>query len=177
MSGSNNESLQLPRLPAAFWTLGEQISQSWQGLLQILDQEWKALENVDLAALWQISEAKNRQAEKIEALEKRLNAAVDSILARCGSTPGAERWGRILTMLQHDDVGRLQSWMARVRDMKCEVREINSRHTRWLAGQLRLIDQLTGILTGKSQEKSPVYSPKGRPCKPGCLVYQGTEVA
>ncbi len=177
MNRPDNESSRLPRFPSAFWSLGDRVLESWRGLLLLLDEEWKALEKVDLTSLWRLSEAKNRQAEEIAAQEKRLNTIIDNILSKCGSTPGANRWSTILLMLQHGDASRLQTWMAEVKRLRFEVKEINRRHINWLNNQLKLVDQLTDILMGRTRETAPVYSPQGRLGKPDRMIYQRREVA
>ncbi len=176
MKSPDFEIRRLPQLPPGFWRLCGQISESCEGLLLLLRKEWHVLQKAELVQLWKISEEKIRTVDRIKALEQTLNSAVDEILTRCGVETGGSRWSRLLTLLNDKDVERMQSWLAQMRILRKEIFEVNKRHMKWLGSQIELVQQLTGILSGKASQRPSVYSPKGRLAHGISGIFQRTEV-
>jgi flagellar biosynthesis/type III secretory pathway chaperone len=149
----------LPPLPVAFWRSTDVILKAWKDLEEILSEEWDALRVRDLTRIWQVAEKKKRQTAQVQELESRLVAFVDRILAHYGSTGGEIRWNKVRRILHQKDVAPLEAWRASREESWRHVLAVNERHQQWMEDQVTVVRALAEIVSGRGQEKSPLYGP------------------
>ncbi|MGQ9499586.1 MAG: hypothetical protein ACUVQ6_04380 [Dissulfurimicrobium sp.] len=157
-------------LPRSFWGVADSVRQSWKDMRSILVEEWRVLRSGDFMPLVEIAEKKRRQAEKISEAERTIAAMADRILEMCGIDGGIDgvdkkegRWNMLMRLVNNTDVSSLDSWLTEIRLLRQEVILMNQRHDQWIRGQIRMVRDMLGVITGgeRSREMS-TYGPTAR---------------
>lgn len=157
----------LPVLPRAFWGFADSVRESWRDMRSILIEEWRILRSGDFMSLVDISEKKKRQAEMITETEGAIAALADRILEMCGiesaGDNGNGRWDMLARLVNKADVFGLELWMTEIRLLRQEVMLMNQRHEKWVRGQINMVHDMLGVLTGGGRRSEmSTYGPTAR---------------
>ncbi len=164
LKGSPNTGLSagsLPMLPVQFWQMAREVTRAWEGMLGILEKEWKALQNGRTDQLWKVTEEKKRHFRLIEDKEKRIFSVVDHILEKLKAPSGKDRWNSLRRAVTMPDRAKLEEWLSDINLKRKEAIERNRRHHDWIEEQLEMTRRLSSLLRGDNLEKPVTYDQSG----------------
>ena len=132
----------------------------YQDLLDALEMERKSIIDIDVDALWKISEQKGRIARKIEKKQQQILEELEDLPVQYGMDISPSDTQKILEMLPKEIKERLSKVQPTLGTLKEEIRMRLKENKGYIGEYLTVLDEIIGVVadTGK---RNPVYN-RGR---------------
>ena len=136
----------------------------YNDLLEVLDWEKKSILNLDVDALWKISDQKKKLSIKIEAVRQSiLNVLTDASIPHDMDLVSFQT-SKVLGMMPEPIRERLGKAHVTLVSLKNEIRGRLEENKRFVGEYLDVLDELIGIITGNGST-GPIYGRRPHPEK------------
>jgi len=147
----------------------------YQDLLDALETERKSIINIDVDALWEISEKKSRIARKIEKKQQQILVQLKGMPVRYGMYISSIDAQKILDLLPNEIKERLKKVKVTLGTLKKEIQVRLKENKGYVGEYLTVLDEIIGVVadTGK---QNPVYNRGRRAGNPATHLFLHREV-
>jgi len=146
----------------------------YQELLDALDQERKTIIDIDVDALWKISEQKNKIARKIEQIYQRMLKLLDELSIAYHPASVSFDSSKVFSLMPTPVKERLHKAHVTLVTLKNEAGVRLSENRRYVEAYLTVFDELIGIITQAGLQK-PVYDRSRYPAKSSTHLFLNRE--
>ena len=147
----------------------------YQDLLDVLEQEKKAIMDIDLDALWKISDKKQKTALKLEAVRSNILDTLTRASISHDMDAASFQPSKILPLLPEKTAERLQKVNVTLVALKNDIQGLLTENKRFVGEYLGVLDELIGIITNVEHSK-PVYGKNTHPQNMATNVFLHREV-
>ena len=147
----------------------------YQDLLDALEMERKSIINIDVDALWKVSEQKSRIARKIEKKQQQILVQLEDLPVRYGMDISSIDAQKILDLLPNEIKERLKKVKVTLGTLKKETQVRLKENKGYVGEYLTVLDEIIGVVadTGK---QNPVYNRGRRAGNPATHRFLHREV-
>jgi hypothetical protein len=147
----------------------------YQDLLDALETERKSIINIDVDALWKVSEKKSRIARKIEKKQQQILVQLEGLPVRYGMDISSIDAQKILDLLPNEIKERLKKVKVTLGTLKKEIQVRLKENKGYVGEYLTVLDEIIGVVvdTGK---QNPVYNRGRRAGNPATHLFLHREV-
>ena len=147
----------------------------YRELSDLLDQERKTILDIDVDALWRISEQKNDIARKIEGLQRQVLALLDDLSIAHDMDIDSFDGSQVFHLMPNPVKERLHKAHVTLLTLKHETGVRLAENKRYVEEYLAVFDELIGIITHAGHPE-PVYDRRRYPAKPSPHLFLHREV-
>jgi len=147
----------------------------YQDLLDALEMERKSIIDIDVDALWKISEQKGRIARKIEKKQQQILEQLEGMPVEDGMDISSLDAQKILDLLPKEIKERLRKVRVTLGTLKEEIRVRLKENKGYVGEYLTVLDEIIGVVTDTGK-RNPVYSRGRRAGKPATHLFLHREV-
>ena len=147
----------------------------YQELLDALDQERRCIVDMDVDALWKISERKNNIARKIGEVHCGMLKRLDALSIRHDMDPASLDAARIFSLMPEPVKGSLRKAHLKLATLKSDIRSRLAENKRYVGEYLSVLDDLIGLITHAGSPK-PGYDRSRYPAKTSAHLFLHREV-
>jgi flagellar FlgN protein len=147
----------------------------YQDLIDALETERKSIIDIDVDALWKISDQKSRIARKIEKKQQQILAHLEALPVQYGADISPFDTQRILDLLPEEIKGRLKKVSVLLRTLKEEIRARLKENRGFVGEYLGILDEIIGVVAGAGKQ-NPVYNRGRRAGNPATRLFLHREV-
>lgn len=121
-------------------------------LAELLNQEKEQILEADVAALWKMSEKKQKLTEEILRIRDRILKVASAMSIDHGMTPGTFKTFRLLSLLPVEQSRRLGGIESSLLVLKKEIRNISLESKQYIESKLGMINELISVMTGRKHQ-------------------------
>jgi len=132
----------------------------YQDLLDALEMERKSIIDIDVDALWKVSEQKSRIARKIEKKQQQILLQFKDLPVRYEMDISSLDAQKILDLLPREIKERLQRVRVTLGTLKKEIQVRLKENKGYVGEYLTALDEIIGVVTDTGK-RNPVYN-RGR---------------
>jgi len=132
----------------------------YQDLLDALEKERKSIMDIDVDALWKISEQKSRIARKIEKKQNQILGQLKDMPVQHNTDISALDAEKILNLLPKEIKNRLRNVRIARGTLKEEIRVRLKANKGYVGEYLTVLDEIIGVVADTG-EQNPLYN-RGR---------------
>ena len=132
----------------------------YQDLLDALEMERKSIIDIDVDALWKVSEQKSRIARKIEKKQQQILVQLEDLPVRNGMDISSIDAQKILDLLPNEIKERLNKVKVTLGTLKKEIQVRLKENKGYVGEYLTVLDEIIGVVTDTGK-RNPVYN-RGR---------------
>lgn len=129
----------------------------YQDLLDALEMERKSIIDIDVDALWKVSEKKSRIARKIEKKQQQILEQLEGMPVEHGMDNSSLDGQKILDLLPREIKERLRKVRVTLGTLKEETRVRLKQNKGYVGEYLTVLDEIIGVVTGTGK-RNPVYN-------------------
>jgi len=134
----------------------------YRDLLDALSQEREIIKQIDVDALWKVSEQKQKIASKIAGVRLKILDGLTEASLPHGMEPETFQAGKILSLLPKDVSDRIQNVNVTLASLKSEVYSMAEENKGLVGDYLAVLDELIGVITDTGSSTS-VYDKSRSP--------------
>ena len=147
----------------------------YRDLLDILEQEKKSIQEIDIDSLWKISRRKQEIASEIETARGKILDALKHASISHDMDMESFEIPKILAALPEDVNERLRKVNVTLLSIKDDIQGLLRENKQFVGEYLNVLDELIGIITD-SGSREPVYGRDRHPAKTGANLLLHREV-
>jgi hypothetical protein len=147
----------------------------YQDLLDALEMERKSIIDIDVDALWKVSEKKSRIARKIEKKQRQILVQLEGIPVEHGMDISSLDAQKILYLLPREIKERLRKVRVTLGTLKEEIRVRLKQNKGYVGEYLTVLDEIIGVVTDTGKQ-NPVYNRGLRAGNPATRLFLHREV-
>ena len=147
----------------------------YQDLLDALEMERKSIINIDVDALWKVSEQKSRIARKIEKKQQQILVQLEDLPVRYGMDISSTDAQKIPDLLPKEIKERLQKVRVTLGTLKEEIRVRLKQNKGYVGEYLTVLDEIIGVVADAGKQ-NPVYNRGRRAGNPATHLFLHREV-
>ena len=147
----------------------------YQDLLDALEMERKSIIDIDVDALWKISEQKGRIARKIEKKQQQILEQLEDLPVQYGMDISSLDAQKILDLLPKEIKVRLRKVRVTLGTLEKEIRVRLKENKGYVGEYLTVLDEIIGVVTDTGKQ-NPVYNRGRRAGKPATHLFLHREV-
>ena len=146
----------------------------YQELLDALDRERKTIIDINVDALWKISEQKNKIARKIREIHHRMLGLSDDLSISHDMTADSFDASKFFNLMPRPVKEKLHKVHLTLLSLKNEIKARLGENRRYVEEYLTVFDELIGIITQAGLHK-PVYDRSRYPAKSSTHLFLNRE--
>ena len=147
----------------------------YRELQNTLDQERESIINIDVDELWKISEWKNKTAQKIADVSRRMLILLDDLSISHEMDATSFDVSRVFYLMSNPIKEKLHKAHLTLVSLKSEIRVRLEENKRYVAEYLSIFDEMIDLVTHAGHSK-PVYDRCRYPAKPSTPLFLHREV-
>lgn len=147
----------------------------YQDLLDALEMERKSIIDIDVDALWKVSEQKSRIARKIEKKQQQILVQLKDLPVRNGMDISSIDAQKIPDLLPNEIKERLNKVKVTLGTLKKEIQVRLKENKGYVGEYLTVLDEIIGVVTDTGKQ-NPVYNRGRRAGNPATHLLLHREV-